>query len=427
MKYNYIIKRRLPVNIRFTFKTSKYFTDKLNDNKHDIFKRKNDIKNNSNTYTKEVFEINTEKNALQEQIEKRNMMYIEEKRNLLQNNNKSESLDNQKASIDSISNTVKSKIADKIIPAILNKKRNNKHYNKDNNDLEVVDSDINSLSEKKFVLENKNIFDFGDNQLAKDLIQNKKLDFNDLKDRIKQTNVNNNITTNDTLSRNKEELLEIDLGNIYSAEIISNLIDKNDIKIDKNDMSYKYKIKLVGKEIKDDDELLINKKIRSRDKNLSNGDSDSLLNQLGSYKLNEKEKEQNRSHNEDDNKGRLCNINIENEHFINPVIFKDSEKSSNSGNSIVFEVNEDNSILKTILSNPLLLLLLFGFSYYVYPKIWNKKDYSNLSLHRNNIKILRIYDSHYLDNDDCSFKNKELYDYINYRRGLYVNVRSNFN
>ncbi len=45
--------------------------------------------------------------------------------------------------------------------------------------------------------------------------------------------------------------------------------------------------------------------------------------------------------------------------------------------------------------------------------MWNKEYFSNLSIEYNNKKIL-------------DGKGKDVYDYINYRRGLYVSVRSNF-
>ena len=94
------------------------------------------------------------------------------------------------------------------------------------------------------------------------------------------------------------------------------------------------------------------------------------------------------------------------EHYISPVIFHDEETNENN------KIDLKDSIISYMLRNP---LILFGFmivGFYVYPYLWKKEYFMNLSEDYNNKKILENHN--------------KLYDYINYRRGLYVSVRSNF-
>jgi len=88
------------------------------------------------------------------------------------------------------------------------------------------------------------------------------------------------------------------------------------------------------------------------------------------------------------------------------LIFHDEETKENE------KINLKDTIISYMLRNP---LFLFGFlfvGFYIYPNLWKKEFFMNLSEDYNNRRIL--------DNHD------KLYDYINYRRGLYVSVRSNF-
>ena len=94
------------------------------------------------------------------------------------------------------------------------------------------------------------------------------------------------------------------------------------------------------------------------------------------------------------------------EHYISPVIFHDEETKENN------KIDLKDTIISYMLRNP---LIIFGFllvGFYVYPLLWKKEFFMELAEDYNNKRIL--------DNKD------KLYDYINYRRGLYVSVRSNF-
>ncbi len=93
-------------------------------------------------------------------------------------------------------------------------------------------------------------------------------------------------------------------------------------------------------------------------------------------------------------------------HYISPIIFHDEETKENH------KVNLKDSIMSYMLRNPLILFGFLVIGFYVYPTLWKKEFFMELSEDYNNKRIL--------DNHD------KIYDYINYRRGLYVSVRSNF-
>ena len=94
------------------------------------------------------------------------------------------------------------------------------------------------------------------------------------------------------------------------------------------------------------------------------------------------------------------------EHYISPVIFHDEETKENN------KVNLKDTIISYMLRNPLIIFGFLIFGFYVYPILWKKEFFMEIAEDYNNRRIL--------DNHD------KLYDYINYRRGLYVSVRSNF-
>jgi len=110
--------------------------------------------------------------------------------------------------------------------------------------------------------------------------------------------------------------------------------------------------------------------------------------------------------NEEQSESDLISQENEVQHFMSPVIFHDEETKENK------KIDLKDSIVSYMLRNPLIIFgfLLFGF--YVYPILWKKEFFMELAEDYNNKRIL--------DNKD------KLYDYINYRRGLYVSVRSNF-
>lgn len=94
------------------------------------------------------------------------------------------------------------------------------------------------------------------------------------------------------------------------------------------------------------------------------------------------------------------------QHFISPIIFHDEETKEN------VKVDLKQSIISYMLRNPLIIFAFLVVGFYVYPLLWKKEYFMNLSEDYNNKRILENYDN--------------IYDYINYRRGLYVSVRSNF-
>ncbi len=110
--------------------------------------------------------------------------------------------------------------------------------------------------------------------------------------------------------------------------------------------------------------------------------------------------------NEEQSESDLISQENEVQHYMSPVIFHDEETKENK------KIDLKDSIVSYMLRNPLIIFgfLLFGF--YVYPILWKKEFFMELAEDYNNKRIL--------DNKD------KLYDYINYRRGLYVSVRSNF-
>lgn len=100
----------------------------------------------------------------------------------------------------------------------------------------------------------------------------------------------------------------------------------------------------------------------------------------------------------------LVSLNKDNKHFVSPVIFHDQPNDKT--------LNEKETVFSYFLRHP---LLIFGFiivGYYIYPLMWKKDYFVNLAFETNNKRVL--------------LESENIYDYINYRRGLYVNVRSNF-
>jgi hypothetical protein len=99
-------------------------------------------------------------------------------------------------------------------------------------------------------------------------------------------------------------------------------------------------------------------------------------------------------------------LNNEERHYISPVIFhEDPENSKN-------KTREEDTIFSYMLKNPFIILIFLTIGYYIYPNMWKKDYFMALSEDFNNKKIID--------------ENRKIYDYINYRRGLYVSVRSNF-
>jgi hypothetical protein len=77
------------------------------------------------------------------------------------------------------------------------------------------------------------------------------------------------------------------------------------------------------------------------------------------------------------------------------------------------KIHYDETIFSYMLKNPYLIFISLLLGYYIYPTLWNKEYFTNLSDEYNNKRIL-------------TDQGQNIYDYINYRRGLYVSVRSNF-
>ena len=105
-------------------------------------------------------------------------------------------------------------------------------------------------------------------------------------------------------------------------------------------------------------------------------------------------------------------LNENQKHFISPIIFHDESTTQNKK-----PIEYKESISETFLKNPLLIILFITISYYIYPSLWKKDYFMALSEDYNQRDLIK----------HSNPKNPEnIYDYINYRRGLYVSVRSNF-
>ena len=76
------------------------------------------------------------------------------------------------------------------------------------------------------------------------------------------------------------------------------------------------------------------------------------------------------------------------------------------------EVESDESPLRAFLASPLIFLSFFTAVYLVYPQLWNKAVIVEASKRMNEEKLV----------ENCN----DLAGYVSYRKGLYVNVRSNF-
>lgn len=98
-------------------------------------------------------------------------------------------------------------------------------------------------------------------------------------------------------------------------------------------------------------------------------------------------------------------MNESEKHFISPMIFHDEVLTDNK------KIADKETIFSYMLRNPIILIAFIIVGYYIYPTLWKKEYFMALSEDYNNKRIL--------EDDD-------LYGYINYRRGLYVSVRSNF-
>jgi hypothetical protein len=102
----------------------------------------------------------------------------------------------------------------------------------------------------------------------------------------------------------------------------------------------------------------------------------------------------------------LVALNEDDKHFISPLVFHDDTDEKKS------KINYEETVFSTIIKNPTIIFLFIIFGYYFYPNLW-KKDYFMAASEDYNNKRLSLND-------------EKIYDYINYRRGLYSSVRSNF-
>ena len=112
-------------------------------------------------------------------------------------------------------------------------------------------------------------------------------------------------------------------------------------------------------------------------------------------------------------------MNEDIKHFISPVIFHDEETDEKKS-----KIKYEETILDSFLKNPILIILFLIFGYYIYPTLWKKEYFMALSEDYNNREIIKYS----LENTNKKHveKDERIYDYINYRRGLYASVRSNF-
>ena len=268
-------------------------------------------------------------------------------------------VDKQNTNVSSTKNiNIKSEIEQSLSENIITRLNKSNLLHSELNDKKVISSKIGFDILSDKDNSNESVIDLSNNTKAEMLLINKKIDFNSIE--FKRT----------------KNIYEGNLGFIKAAHLLNDSIKQENVHLDQ---SNEYKLRVVGKELSSEE--------------IENNLHNSYL------KINEE------SH--------LENGNVH--HYISTNIFKDNTETS------YIQIDEDKSILKIIMSNPLLLLTLSLLIYYLYPKLWRKTDWSNLSLRRNNFKILNLLSA---SNDSNS--NKDIYEYINYRRGLYCNVRANF-
>lgn len=229
-----------------------------------------------------------------------------------------------------------------------------------------IDKNIN-INKTKFSITSKNkenissFIDTSENKEVDSLINEQKINFNNI-----------NITS---LSNSNSELYLSNLGEIKSCDISFEKIKEENIYLNNKDNSFN--VLLIGKEVENED-LIKNEYIKTK--------------------------------NNDNNT----------KHYICKEIYKDQDYYTQN-NRILKDHNEnENSIISIILSNPFYIVFLIIFICYFYPRIWIKNEWSNLSIRKNNIKII------YYLSQSIEGSNKSLYSYINYRRALYTNVRENF-
>jgi hypothetical protein len=118
--------------------------------------------------------------------------------------------------------------------------------------------------------------------------------------------------------------------------------------------------------------------------------------------------------NEEDSLDTYLQSSDQSSHYISPLIFHD-EESFIKGKS---KITHKDTVFSFLLRNPFFVFFFIVIGYYIYPSLWNKDYFMALSENYNNKKVLDILKSQQRD--------ESIYDYVNYRRGLYVSVRSNF-
>ena len=103
----------------------------------------------------------------------------------------------------------------------------------------------------------------------------------------------------------------------------------------------------------------------------------------------------------------LVTVDKENKHYISTAIFQEENTK---------KFHEKDTPISILIRNPLGIIIFFIVVYILYPRLWKKEYFSKRTLERNNLTIFKTYNSIYYTR----------YNYINYRRGLYACVRSNF-
>lgn len=229
-----------------------------------------------------------------------------------------------------------------------------------------IDKNLN-INKTKFSItsksneNNSSFIDISENKEVDNLINEQRINFNNI-----------NITS---LSNSNSELYLTNLGEIKSCDINFENIKEENIYLNNKDNSFN--VLLIGKEVENED-LIKNEYIKTK-----NNDN-----------------------------------NIK--HYICKEIYKDQDYYTQNNRILKNHNENENSIISIILSNPLYIIFLIIFICYFYPRIWRKNEWSNLSIRKNNIKII------YYLSQSIEGSNKSLYNYINYRRALYTNVRENF-
>lgn len=376
------------------------YNESQNKDSKNVNMNENDIKK-IKTNTNDLIENNVGSNS--------KIDIIKIKNNLTKDNFSSESL--KKKFIETV---------DSIFDINLNKTKKN------------IVKDNSLTNQNKLISKESNIMvNYTNNKTIEKLISEGKFDFKNASyEKFSDIEINPSTYENNqnNANINNEEILKIDLGNLYIKDKSNIKISKDNIDADLNklnivDKEFEYKAYLIGREIKVDENDYSDINSKS---SFTKIDSDNNL-------ANDKNEIENKNLQERDyNDSSLQNIKSEN-YLTNKIFINEKENKSIIDN--ITKIEENKSIFYNILSNPFAIILLIIFGYIIYPNIWIKDKYLNLSLMKNNSKCYKSilqFEQNMIENQNKidfileNEPNKELLNYIQYRKTLYMNLRSNF-